>query len=87
MPRITRCYMNDIPIDPLASEIVREQEAAHQAELKRLDDLAFALLFAVAGCQVQAEKLLDDFVDLLCENGTLLMWRYRILLAKVREGL
>ncbi len=36
---------------------------------------------------MQAEKLLDDVIDLLFEGGALSIWRYRIVLDQVREGL
>jgi hypothetical protein len=32
------------------------------------------------------EDLLDNTIDLLFEGGALSMWRYRILLAAIREG-
>jgi hypothetical protein len=35
----------------------------------------------------EAEHLLDDFIDLVFEGGVLSTWRYRILLAGIREGL
>jgi hypothetical protein len=39
------------------------------------------------GDPYEAEKLLDDAVDLLFEAGALCLWRYRILLGQIREGL
>jgi hypothetical protein len=72
---------------PLPLEIVAELEADHRRELRKLSDLAFVFLEATNGDRYEAEKLLDDAVDLLFEGGALSMWRYRIVLAAVREGL
>jgi hypothetical protein len=73
--------------DPVAAEIITELEAAHECELKKLSDHAFMFLNAVDGDPAEAEKLLDSFIDLLFEGGVLSTWRYRILLAAIREGL
>lgn len=56
-------------------------------ELGKLSDIAFAILNATNGDKAEAETMLDDFVDLLFEGGALSTWRYRILLANIREGL
>ncbi len=58
-----------------------------EPELRKLFDLAFVFLNASDGDMAEAEGLLDDFIDLLFEGGVLSTWRYRILLAQVREGL
>ena len=72
--------------DPSPVEIVAEIEADHQREARKLSDLAFIFLTA-AGDPYEAEKLLDDVVDLLFEGGAFSLWRYRILLGQIREGL
>ena len=72
---------------PLPAEIVAELEADHRHELRRLSDLAFTFLNAADDDRCQAEKLFDDAVDLLFEGGALCLWRYRIVLAAIREGL
>jgi hypothetical protein len=56
-------------------------------ELGKLSDIAFAFLNATDGETAAAESMLDDFIDLLFEGGALSTWRYRILLAGIREGL
>lgn len=56
-------------------------------ELNKLSDLAFVFLNAAEGDLIEAEALLDDFIDLVFEGGALSTWRYRILLAGIREGL
>ena len=61
-------------------------EAEHRRELNKLSDIAFAFLNATAGDLTRAERLLDDFIDLLFEGGALSTWRYRLLLGMVREG-
>ena len=68
--------------DKLSPEAVQ-----HLVELQRLDDIAFIFLHPVNGDIVEAETLLDNFIDLILEDGNLSTWRYRILLAKIREGL
>lgn len=60
--------------------------ADYQRELKKLSDVAFVFLTAADGDTAQAEQLLDDFIDLVFEGGALSTWRYRILLAQIREG-
>jgi hypothetical protein len=67
--------------------IVAEIEADYRRELKKLSDLAFIFLGATNGDQWEAEKLLDDAIELLFQGGTLSLWRYRIVLAAIREGL
>ena len=74
-------------IDPLADEICRQQEAEHKREFRRLSDLAFVFLNATDGDIAEAERLLDDCLNLLCEGGVLSTWRYRLVLNFVREGL
>ena len=56
-------------------------------ELNKLSDFAFVFLFATAGDTAAAERLLDDFIDLVFEGGSMSTWRYRILLRQIREGL
>ena len=73
--------------EPSPALIVAELEAEHRRELKKLSDLAFVFLHATNGDQWEAEKLLDDAIDLLFQGGALQLWRYRIVLAVVREGL
>ena len=67
--------------------IVAELEAQDLRERRKLDDIAFALLNATSNDPAVAERMLDDFVDLLFESNALCMYRYRWLLARVREGL
>jgi predicted transcriptional regulator len=62
-------------------------ELEYHRELKKLSDIGFVFLFASDGDPAQAESLLDDFIDLVFEGGALSTWRYRILLAQIREGL
>jgi hypothetical protein len=62
-------------------------EAEYRRDLKKLNDFAFVFLSAVNGDTAQAERLLDDFVDLILEAGVLSTWRYRLLLGMVHEGL
>ena len=71
----------------VATEIIAEQAADHLREIRGLDDIAFTLLRATEGDPVEAEKILDDTIELLFEGGVLAMWRYRIVLSKVRQGL
>jgi hypothetical protein len=78
---------HDFPIDPLAAEVVAELDAHHRHEAKKLSDISFAFLNATSGDSWEAEKFLDDAVDLLFEGGAFSMWRYRILLGQIREGL
>src|SRR5262249_4799228 len=56
--------------DPVASEITRELAAEYTSELRRLSELALVFLNVTNGDRVEAEKLLDDAIDLLLE-GTL----------------
>jgi hypothetical protein len=71
----------------LAAKVVQELEAEHRRELKKLSDIAFTFLGATDGDTTQAERMIDDFIDLLFEGGVLSVWRYRILLNGIREGL
>jgi len=61
--------------------------ADYQRELSKLSDIAFVFLNAAGADPTEAEKLLDEFVDLILEGGILSTWRYRILLAQIRGGL
>jgi hypothetical protein len=70
-----------------AKKIINEQAAAYDREVRKLDDLAFVFLDAANGDTAEAERLLDDAVDLLFEAGALQLWRYRIVLDAIREGL
>lgn len=72
-------------IDP--AEIIVEEATEADLERRRLSDISFALLYATDGDPDAAVKLLDDFVDLVVEGGLLQIWRYRQLLAMVKEGL
>ena len=69
------------------SDIVAELEAQDLRERRKLDDIAFALLNSTSNDPAVAESMLDDFIDLIFESNTLCMYRYRWLLARVREGL
>ena len=76
------------PIDNnIAAEIIAEQEAAHLREIRRLDDIAYRFLRGADGDHVEAEKALDDCIEVLFEGGALVMWKYRVVLAKIRAGL
>jgi hypothetical protein len=68
-------------------EVVAQLDADHRRDLKKLSGLAFVFLDATDGDEWEAEKLLDDAVDLLFEGGALSLWRYRVVLAAIREGL
>ena len=72
---------------PSPVEIIAELEAEHRRELKILSNLAFVFMNAADFDRLEAEKLLDDAIELLCEGGVLSTWRYRIVLAAIREGL
>jgi hypothetical protein len=67
--------------------IVAELEAQHRRELSKISDFAFVFLGATNGNIPDAERLADDFIDLVFESGVLSTWRYRLLLAAIREGL
>jgi hypothetical protein len=71
----------------IAAEIIDEQEADHLREIRRLDDIAYTYLRGAEGDQVEAEKSLETCLDVLFEGGALIMWKYRIVLTKIREGL
>jgi hypothetical protein len=70
-----------------AVRVCAEQEADHLGKIRRLDDIAFCLLRGADGDYVEAERSLDDIIEILFEGGALSMWKYRIVLAKIREGL
>ena len=70
-----------------AIHVCAELEADHLREIRKLDDIAFGLLRGADGDQAEAEKSLEDFIEILFEGGVLSTWRYRIVLAKIREGL
>jgi hypothetical protein len=70
-----------------AIDVCAEQEADHVREIRRLDDIAFCLLRGADGDHVEAENALEDFIEALFEGGVLSMWKYRVVLAKIREGL
>ena len=76
-----------IGADPFAAEVITEQAAAHLREIRRLDDIAYTFLRGAEGDQVEAEKSFETCLDVLFEGGALIMWKYRIVLAKIREGL
>lgn len=67
--------------------VIEAQAAEHRMEMGKLSDLAWIFLNATDGDTVAAERLLDEMIDLLFEDGALSTWRYRIVLANVREGL
>ena len=69
------------------AEIIGELETIHRRELRELSDVAFMFLLAANGDIAQAEQLFDTAIDLMLEGGVLSMWRYRIVLASIREGL
>lgn len=68
-------------------EAAREQQAAHLADMRNLSDLAFVFLTATNGNRGQAADLFEQSIDLLCESGVFQMFRYRTVLAAIREGL
>jgi hypothetical protein len=76
---------NERPPRMRAVELIAEDD--YRRELKKLSDVAFAFLGASDGDPIEAEQLLDNFIDLIFEGGALSTWRYRILLAQVRDGL
>ena len=73
--------------ESIPHSIAPEIEADYRRELGKLSDFAFAFLNATDGDKAEAEQLLDDFIDIVFEGGALSTWRYRILLADIREGL
>ena len=89
--RLSRCgaKATHTPItpDPCAIEICAELAADHLRLINKLDDFAYALLRTADGDQIEAENSLEDLIEVLFEGGALSMWRYRIVLAKIREGL
>ena len=74
-------------IQPPFAELQADDEREHLQEVARLSDIGFIFLLASNGNTAQAEKLLDDLIELVFESGVLSMWRYRILLTQIREGL
>ena len=64
-----------------------DTEAEHLREIRKLDDIAYRLLRGAVGDHSVAEKSLDNVIDTLFEDGALSMWRYRIVLTKIHEGL
>jgi hypothetical protein len=70
----------------IGSEIIRRQAKRHARDMRRLDALAAGFLNAADGDPAAAEELLDTTVGLLLESGILSTWRYRILLAAIRES-
>jgi hypothetical protein len=79
-PRQVESQQLEYPIDA-------QIESEYRREIRKLDDLAFTFLNAAGGDTAEAERLLDDAIALLFEDGTLSTWRYRIILAAIREGL
>jgi hypothetical protein len=78
---------NQLHEDSLALEVTQEQAEEFARELRQLSDLAFLFLSVTDNDRAEAEELLDSFIGLLFESGTLQTWRYRILLAGIRKGL
>ena len=54
-------------------------------ELRRLSVLAAAFLTMAGGDAEKAVNVLDETINLLLDGGVLSMWRYRLLLAAIRE--
>ena len=71
----------------LPQAVVAELEVEHRRELRRLNDVAFLFLQATENDRVEAQRLSENFIDLVFEGGVLSTWRYRILLAEIRRGL
>ena len=82
-----RLFSNVVSARQEAIEVCADLATDHLREIRRLDDIAFRLLRGADGDQVEAEKSLEDFIDNLFDNGVLSTWKYRIVLAKIREGL
>jgi hypothetical protein len=70
----------------LYDDLARAQETIHREELRRLSDLAFTFLNATDGDRDRAAELFEQSIHLLYEDGVLQMWRYRAVLAAIREG-
>jgi hypothetical protein len=68
-------------------EIARDLEAESRLEIRELSDLAWVFLLAANNDRRTALELMDRFIDLICEGAVLQMWRYRRVLAAIREGL
>jgi hypothetical protein len=69
----------------ITAEIIAEQAASSLAEEKELTEIALAFVLKADGDADAAEKAFDNALDLLLEAGTLSMWRYRAVLAAIRE--
>ena len=77
-----------VAVTPEFYETLRlEQQAAALQEIRELSDLAFVFLDASNGDRDAAAELFERSIYLLCEGGVLSTWRYRILLAQIRQGL
>jgi hypothetical protein len=76
-----------VETNQLYDELAREQAAAHLEEMRELSDLAFVFLDAADGDRDRAAELFERGINLLYEGGTLQTWRYRLVLAGIREGL
>ena len=89
MPRkYSTATKNASESDFLDPRVIQAETASdHRRELNRLSDIAFAFLTATDGDKAEGEAMLDNFIDLIFEAGVLSTWRYRILLANIREGL
>jgi hypothetical protein len=68
-------------------ELARDLETESRLEMRELSDLAWVFLLATNNDSRAAADLLDRSIDLICDGGLLQMWRYRIVLEKIREGL
>ena len=79
----TRCPS----FDPEAVAVTAQQVAEHLREVGRLDDVAYSFLRATDGNALLAERSFEDCIDVFLEGGAFSMWRYRIVLEKIREGL
>jgi hypothetical protein len=80
-------FSHEVSDEQLAIDVCRNLEADHLREIRRLDDIAFRVLRGANGDRVEAENALEDFIEILFEGGALSMWKYRIVLTKIREGL
>lgn len=68
--------------------LLREQAEEYERQQRKVSDFAFIFLNASNGDITMAERLLDDFVDLIIEAGVLSIWKYREVLNRIRrEGL
>lgn len=80
-------FSSEVTDEQLAIDVCRDLEADHLREIRKLDDIAFGLLRGADGDQLEAERSLEDIIGSLFEGGALSMWKYRIVLVKIREGL